>query len=492
MILVIICSFGAGIFIAQYKVYPYSEIRSAAINIRNLIGFQDDSEYRADPFSSDYPHLRVTRFGTLSPEETALIIRSDKSPIPNQINFFDPLTGSYAFSLSKEDFHITELPLSQCVLINGEGCSYYAKYQPKKNEMLKGDFLISFDVSINERSHGPRTDFVKFPNEKQCDIAVVYPDYTFLAYNNYGGHSLYSQPFPLAGIMSSSIVAYDRPMMLSDITKTYFPTNTIARAIQKMDVGCISLETNSSLEDHKRINRFKLIVLTGHDEYWTDTLAANIDAYIKSGKSLAVFSGNTNFRRIVINKNSVQRDKHTDEFYPTENIIGLACRFGCLPEREILNVHPKNSHFLTNKDLRGMKVLDESHRIFKNSGLKKNDFFGRESGLVWYEVDGAPLDLNTEEIAYGRAPSVTLGYDGETLLNAQYEALNVRPLASTHLRYFGSNESQYAATIVEYKNGKGTVINGGSVGWYRSIEKKDALVTSIFQNSITYLLEISQ
>ena len=37
----------------------------------------------------------------------------------------------------------------------------------------------------------------------------------------------------------------------------------------------------------------------------------------------------------------------------------------------------------------------------------------------------------------------------------------------------------YVATLIEANIGKGKVINGGSVGWYRSIDNNDHLVKQV-------------
>jgi hypothetical protein len=291
--------------------------------------------------------------------------------------------------------------------------------------------------------------------------------------------------------MSSSVVAYDRPLISRDITKTYLPTHVIARAINEINLSCVNLETNSSLEVSANLDQYKLLVLTGHDEYWTDNYRKNIDNFVKSGNSLAVFSGNTNFRRIVLKNNSVWRDKNTDEFNPTENSIGLACRFGCEPVTDIAQLDKlenKNIYFTNKGHLRGMKVIEHQHPIFQNTNLKNNDFFGRDSKLIWYEIDGAPLDPITEKIDIEILPKASPSYDGLNIHNKSFEAKKVIPLAATYLKYFNRNEPQYAATFVEFHSGDGVVLNGGSVGWFRVLET-DTKAKLIFSNAIRYLFE---
>ena len=142
-----------------------------------------------------------------------------------------------------------------------------------------------------------------------------------------------------------------------------------------MGLGCVNLESNSTIDPSENLENYKLVILTGHDEYWTESLATKIDKFTKRGGSLAIFSGNTNWRRLVIDDNAVRRDIHTSKSYPTELITGLACRFGCLPLKSIDQIgEQRNKSFLTDFDLKGMKVLNDSHPIFKGTNLKNNDF----------------------------------------------------------------------------------------------------------------------
>ena len=64
----------------------------------------------------------------------------------------------------------------------------------------KGALVLSTKESINiaNKYVYPNEYFLvnNFSNDyKSCDIGLVYPDYTWSAYNNYGGRSLYTTPF---------------------------------------------------------------------------------------------------------------------------------------------------------------------------------------------------------------------------------------------------------------------------------------------------------
>ena len=109
--------------------------------------------------------------------------------------------------------------------------------------------------------------------------------------------------------------------------------------------------------------------------------------------------------------------------------------------------------------------------------------------LIWFEVDGTPLDKTTEKIDPDILPKTGPLYDGkDTLSKIRYQqAENVLPLGSSWLRFFTSQEPQYVATMVDINIGKGRVINGGSVGWFRSLLAEDPVIQKIFQNIIEEL-----
>ena len=485
----LIIGFILGVYVTNYKKFPYNEIRSTANFFQDLITPINEKQIFENEGNS-YPHLRVVN--KLSETKSIFfILRSEKLELPVQINLFDPINGKKKHSLDISNFNIDYLPKEQCFLKNREACLLYVKLELKTDVKIIGTYIASTAERINYTALEPKSDIVRFENVENCEIAVVYPDYTALAYNTYGNFSLYTKPFPVPGDMGSSMVAYDRPFYSKDINNSYTPAKTISETILEMQLGCVNIETNSSLEFIDNLDQYKLIVITGHDEYWTDSLRKNIDKFVKLGGSLAVFSGNTNFRRIMIEGNKVYRDKYTSQFYPSENITGLATRFGGIPVRNLIELdklETKNIYFTEDNNLRGMKVINDQHPIFKNTNLKKNDFFGINSELIWYEIDGAPLNPFTDEIDYQIMPEIIPIYDGVTVLDQPYEAFEIIPLASSYLSFFGG-KPQYAASFVEYFNGEGRVLNGGSVGWYKVLEK-DPTSKQIFKNSIKYLFEL--
>ena len=65
----------------------------------------------------------------------------------------------------------------------------------------------------------------------------------------------------------------------------------------------------------------------------------------------------------------------------------------------------------------GMKVIESNHDIFKNTNLKNGDYFGVNKNLTWYEVDGAPLNKDTNKLDSNKKPKVAFMYGENTLLD---------------------------------------------------------------------------
>ncbi len=327
-------------------------------------------------------------------------------------------------------------------------------------------------------------------NLKKFKIGLVYPDFTWKAYNPYGGISLYSQPFPIDKDMSSRTCSKMRPNLLLSEDHSPFPTSIFSKSLIENDIDHISLCSSDLHENQDWIN-LDLLIITGHDEYWSENIRNNIKKFLNKGGNLAVFSGNTSFRSFEIEGNNYKRTYHWDLFKPVEETIGLTSRYGGDVPGETSLPFFENSNFFSVTDFnnrKGMKILDATHFIFKDTGLKNGDYLGLESELVYYEIDGAPLDPFTHNLNYDIKPKVRPVYSNEDFYSVQNKfPLQMKPLASSFSAFFGVDDPMYIAILIEADIGKGKVINGGSVGWYRSIDNNDKLVKQVFLNTIKYL-----
>ena len=465
----------------------------------------------------NYPHIYAkSRFTNIDNKiELRIINNNDPSLV---INVFSATTGEL---LERKDISskLKKITLKDkeeyesCFNQKGNNCKNFHKAEIQISS--KGALVLSTKESINiaNKNVYPNEYFLvnNFSNDyKSCDIGLVYPDYTWSAYNNYGGRSLYTTPFVIRGRVSSNVVTANRPNSIYE-PHNLFPSSLLQNTIKK-EKKCVVPLTNSLMDNSEEWKKFKLIVLTSHDEYWTKNLRQEIHKYVKNGGNLAVFSGNTAFRVFEVKKDKHRRLKNWAIVDPIESTIGLASRFGLLPIAEnngVCNVgvcpictrkclkkefayYKENNDMTRNQyeNLLGMQVLNPSHPFFRGTGLSKGSFFGSETSLLYHEIDGAPYDRKKEKI-HANIQSIPLtGYVPEGLGGFDFTEIkyqkpkNIKPLAGAWLTNWDSSGIQYSATFVDLKLGKGRVVNGGSVGWYKSISKGDIITEQIFLNVI--------
>ena len=444
-----------------------------------------------------YPHINISKHAETIDDSLKINIRSNISLKPfindGYFNVFNALTNQNVYRIKLNKLIIKKLPKEKCVLLKGRDCLEFVEISLVLPSHLSGAFLISLEDEVFNDRLEPNTALTLFNLDYNCEIGIVYPDYTVLAYNAYGGNSLYKKPFPIPGEMSSSIVSEDRPSISNINLRTFYTTAIFFNEITNLGYSPAVPLTNTLMDETTDWMNLKVVLLTGHDEYWTRNLRRKIDLFVTNGGALGVFSGNTGYRILEKKNKIIRRIKHWDEEYPTELSIGLSTRFGALPAKQKIRYDRlAKAGFLSRKDLLGMKVILSSHPVFYDTNLIKGDVFGSKSSLIYHEIDGAPLIIGEDIIDYNKFPKVVPMYDGVTILNDKFQAVGVTPIASTFLEYFdhgqGPPAPQYSATFVEYKRGDGIVLNGGSVGWFKSLNDGDLLVKKVFKNSISFLL----
>ena len=483
-----ISAFIYGIGVGYFKWFPFFEIREFRRKLLGLQGSIDES----------YPHIFVDAIDSKIDSPISLFI-INQIPITeyNELELYiiSPTTEKVIQEIKVKGSDLKKIDTHSCIDLKGNRCEYLYVYD--LNFFIEGAFIVSTKRKINLKVQTPNCAFfIKYKsiqNNPKIKVGVVYPDFTWYAYNVYGGNSLYHQPFPIPGDMSSAVSHSMRPHISYDESKSIISTSIFIKQLEIEEIPCYSL-TNSRLHSTTDWLNLDLIILTSHDEYWSEEIFDKLKKFIDSGGKLAIFSGNTAWRSFEIKNKSHRRVFNWEQKNQPEQITGLAFRYGGVP----INVNNNNEKKAVSLGLpvgefvnsSGMKVLNKNHPIFKDTNLNNGEYFGTSSNLVWYEIDGIPLDYNSENIDLNRPPKTTPLYDGSQLSNVINKfPKNIQVLASGWLQWFDYEKGiQYAGTIIDAQIGKGRVINGGSVGWYKSIMADDKTVIKIFNNIIRELL----
>jgi N,N-dimethylformamidase beta subunit-like protein/uncharacterized protein DUF4082/Big-like domain-containing protein len=324
--------------------------------------------------------------------------------------------------------------------------------------------------------------FIIKNSSSNSDIVFQTSDETWQAYNGWGGASLYGgngpAPASVGGLDAGAAfaISYNRPITTLDSSGTFSgPQDTVFGAEYSAiywleqngyDVSYISgmdTATNGSL-----LLNHKIFMDAGHDEYWTDSQVANVQAARNAGVNLAFLSGNEVFWQT--------------RFEPS--IDGSATANRTL-------VTYKDTHFETIVDPTGTGTgTFEAPANMGGAGMPSNALTG-----TVFQVDGSnaraiTVPFGDAQLRFWRNTSVAstapgqtatlasdlLGYEWDSSLDNGFQPVGLVNLSSTTVAEatayntgFGNFDTSGTAThsLVEYRDptSGALVFGAGTVFW---------------------------
>lgn len=287
----------------------------------------------------------------------------------------------------------------------------------------------------------------------------------------------------------------------------------------------IDVCTNADLEDHPDlVDRYRLLLSVGHDEYWSGPMRDTVEGFIGRGGNVAFFSGNTAFWQ-------VRLEDATPEG-PAASMVGYKGRFERDPvfgtDRRAELTTMWSDHLLDRPENRmtgvsfsrggyhrigrrvtsgagGYTVHRHEHWIFDGTGIGYGDVLGAGATVVGYECDGC-------DFTYRDGLPYPTGVDGtppgfEILATAPAahftRTTSARPPRANEpaedefiaSRLFGSSAPEVVerishghAVLGSYVSpGGGTVVTSGSTDWAHGLAGRDPQVERITANVLDRL-----
>ncbi|GIH92028.1 N,N-dimethylformamidase beta subunit family domain-containing protein [Planobispora siamensis] len=284
-------------------------------------------------------------------------------------------------------------------------------------------------------------------------LSIPFP--TWQAYNRAGipGESLYWSEEPTR----AARVSFDRPGGGPP------PERWEEGMIRWLGPAGYRVDYCSGLDLHEGgelLSGYRLLVVNGHDEYWSAGMRDAVEEFVRRGGNLAVFSGNTcwwQFRLEDGGRTMVcHRDAVSDPLSAVEPGLTTVEWSGSpvdRPENAMIGVSFRRGAGTWGPYMQRMH--DESyvvrfpeHWAFAGTGLGEGDKFGQ--GAIGYEtdacdfteVDGVPLATGRD----GTPPSFVI-------------------LATADLRHWHRYGQGGMATMGVMRLGAGTVFNAATVNW---------------------------
>ncbi|MER6944211.1 N,N-dimethylformamidase beta subunit family domain-containing protein [Nonomuraea sp. NPDC000554] len=305
-------------------------------------------------------------------------------------------------------------------------------------------------------------------------VLVSIPFPTWEAYNRPGvpGEGLYQSEQPDRAVK----VTFDRPGAGPQIEEWELGLlRWLAPAGYTVDY-CSGLDLHDGLD---LLSRYRLLVVNGHDEYWSWEMRDAVEEFARRGGNIAIFSGNTcwwqvrfedDLRTMVCYRDAVSDPlaatdpgRVTVEWpsepvnRPENTLTGVTFRngAGCWVDSRVMAHESYTARFA-------------DHWVFEGTGLADGDTFGK--GALGYETDAADLEW------VDGVPRAT-GRDGTP---PSFVVLATADLS--HWRRYGRGG---AATMGIHRLGAGTVFNAATINWGNTLH--DPVLERITQNVLDRL-----
>ena len=186
--------------------------------------------------------------------------------------------------------------------------------------------------------------FIVRDDAANSPLLVKTSDATWQAYNYYGGNTFYSANTPVPGYTRAVKISYQRPIHVRSNFSNFFNAELPMIMWLERNGYNVSYTTDWDLSRNSTPitpSNHKVIMSSGHDEYWSTEERNKLETARNNGVHLAFFSGNTSYWKTRWEDNYqtlVCYKEGTTGIYacgskcdPVPNVWTGAWRDGCLP-----------------------------------------------------------------------------------------------------------------------------------------------------------------
>lgn len=308
---------------------------------------------------------------------------------------------------------------------------------------------------------------------KKTDIVVVYPTNTQNAYNTAGGKSMYTMPES----ERARVASFQRPFTNLSQGYTYEGIKWLFENV----TTTINYIADHDMENYAEIANAKLILITGHSEYWTRQARLNLDRFVNTGGNALILSGNTMWWQVrysadgskMICYKSNALDSEPDPQLKTVNWFANILHYQIIPSiGGDFNIGGYGRNY-TDRGWNGFKIVTASPAVFAGTGMVKGDILAMPS----MEYDGTYLS-GFDIAGYPIVDKNKLGFYQAEIIGFDYGLRGGLETIGTWMAF------RKAAT-------SGIIINGASTDWCNSygIGGTDSVkIKQIISNMIHSLL----
>lgn len=437
---------------------------------------------------------------------------------------------------------------------SSNGCQWPAAEQiVAGDDWASGYYEVLLSIDVDGKTRRSHAFFVVRPTAASKNtILLQLATNTWHAYNDFGGRNLYN---------GGTHASLERPMSPGylfkpegagrRVTTTHPPDRDMNTHVGYLRMNHLSpwagsagwpdwewpfiawaerngygldVISNADLEEHPGIvDRYKMVLSVGHDEYWSGPMRDTVEGFVANGGNAVFFSGNTSLWQVRLEEPvngsasvmvGYKGQFKNDPVYDTDRVGELTSIWSDhligRPENHMTGVSfTRGGYHRIGKRVTngagGYTVFRPSHWMFEGTGIDYGDVLGAKATAVGYECDGCEYTTidglphptgndgtpDTFEIL-GMVPAAHFTRTTAARPPKANEPSEIEFLAS---RVFDSREEGAVNRIAAGQAmlgsftspGGGTVITSGSTDWAHGLAGRDEQIERITSNILDRL-----
>ncbi|MGB3541339.1 N,N-dimethylformamidase beta subunit family domain-containing protein [Rubrivirga sp.] len=354
------------------------------------------------------------------------------------------------------------------------GCGWPVALEVETDGWAQGTYRARIETDGADLEDASPITFLIGPAEPSARVAVFAPVSTWLAYNPYGGQSLYhNERGPETTIWAHAhrpnpALGWD-PVGVIHSMRAEAPVH----AWLDLEVGA-DLYPDWMLEHPERLESYDVLALASHCEYASDAMVDGLRSLVKGGRTLLALGGNQLYWRVRWNAEHTQVECRKDGSRFQDGTRGGLWRQRGKPEDALLGVRftpPGTGTYAP------YRVEDAGHWLMRGLEVENGDLFGLE-GTTPLPICGDETDAPSRTSARA-AEVVARGLNRPDAIDGDYTIWHRRDPA-----WDGSAGGTIAWTPFSDRHGvlaTGAIHSPSGLG-------RDAVFTGIVRNALDHAL----
>jgi hypothetical protein len=297
-------------------------------------------------------------------------------------------------------------------------CAWRTTFQiPTDASWTRGLYLLRLTRSDGFQSYVP---FFVRDDQAHPSVLVDVAVATWEAYNLWGGESLYGDLNHVSPQWGHAFqVSFDRPYDRGNGAGQVLEyEHNLAKWLEAQGVDVGYATTDDLDQDPSLFHGPQVIIVPGHDEYWTTAIRDSMDAVVAAGTSLMLLGANAGYWQVRLGPSADGRARRVMTGYKEAAValdpVGPQSPFLTTRFRGLAEPRPENALFgqmyTSEWNTWGVPLAIQStdHWVFQGTGLNPGDTVFRAAG---YETDREVPDNGFQppgELALATSPMLSL------------------------------------------------------------------------------------